>query len=68
MDKVLQERKAIIMTKKGWVYEKKSGKKGVTISEGIKQEVETAKAKVNNRIMNNLESAQDILNRLTCKY
>lgn len=68
LDKVLQERKAIIMTKKGWVYEKKSGKKGVTISEGIKQEVETAKAKVNNRIMNNLESAQDILNRLTCKY
>lgn len=68
LDKVLQERKAIIMNKKGWVYEKKSGKKGVTISEGIKQEVETAKAKVNNRIMNNLESAQDILNRLTCKY
>jgi len=68
LDKVLQERKAIVMSRKGWVYEKKTGKKGVTISEGIQQEVETAKAKVNNRIMNNLESAQDILNRLTCKY
>jgi len=68
LDKVLQERKAIVMSKKGWVYEKKAGKKGITISEGIQQEVETAKAKVNNRIMNNLESAQDILNRLTCKY
>jgi len=68
LDKVLQERKAIVMKKKGWVYEKKAGKNKLTIAEGIKQEVENARAKVNNRTMNNLESAQDILNRLTCKY
>lgn len=69
MQKLYKGRLEQVAKKSGWVYEKGSKKKftkQTTVQEAMNTQIEVAKGKIDKNVVNKLQSAQSLIDTLTC--